>query len=145
MACDQNVRSLDEAATPATPVPRPQMAAVDAQPGAPDAITGTITIAPDLSSRLTGSEVLFIMARRGTGGAPLAVKRVNTLQFPMTYTLNSADQMVQGPPFSGEVSVVARIDRDGSAGPPTSGDMEGLVPRAVIGQAGVDIVIDKAY
>jgi cytochrome c-type biogenesis protein CcmH len=141
--CDQHVQPLPEAGGPPVARPAETFTPVPAS-GSAGSISGTITITPALSARLTGSEMLFIMARQG-GGPPLAVKRVSVLQFPMPYTLSQADQMVQGAPFAGEVSVIARIDRDGNAGPPQSGDMEGRAPTAMIGDAGVDIVIDKVY
>ena len=85
------------------------------------------------------------MAKRGDSGPPVAVKRMKSLQFPINYTLTEADQMVKGQPFVGEISIVVRIDLDGNAGLPQAGDMEGNVPRVVIGNSGVDVVIDKLY
>ena len=108
-------------------------------------VSGTIDINPELFTRLRGSETLYIMAKRGDSGPPVAVKRMKSLQFPINYTLTEADQMVKGQPFVGEISIVVRIDLDGNAGIPQAGDMEGNVPRAVIGNAGVDVVIDKLY
>lgn len=143
--CDQHVAPLPEHGGPALPVSRPMDAMTPAPVGGAARLSGTITIAPELSAKLTGSEVLFVMARRSGGGPPMAVKRIQRPVFPMSYTLSAADQMVQGQPFSGEVSVTARIDRDGSAGPPGPGDMEGMIAQAVIGNTGLDIVIDKAY
>ena len=114
-------------------------------PASGASISGTIDITPSLFSRLRGSETLYIMARRGEGGPPMAVKRFKNLQFPMNYTLTGADQMAQGPPFAGEVSIVARIDLDGNAGVPQAGDMEGVIPRVEIGNPGADVVINKLY
>lgn len=148
-ACDQNVRPLTgEGAPPLPPMMRGNSASQrpsDIMPQAGGAvISGTITLAPELSDKLTGKEIMFIMARRG-GGAPLAVKRVARLSFPMSYSLSGADQMAAGLPFTGQMEVVARIDRDGSAGPLQTGDMEGNVPSATVGQTGVHIVIDRMY
>ncbi|MCY4545237.1 MAG: hypothetical protein OXD39_08365, partial [Gemmatimonadetes bacterium] len=105
----------------------------------------TIDITPGLFSRLRGSETMYVMARRGEAGPPLAVKRFRSLRFPMPYTLTGADQAVQGPSFTGEVTIVARIDLDGNAGVPQAGDMEGVIPRVVIGDSGADVVIDRLY
>lgn len=113
--------------------------------GSGGSLSGTITITPDLAARLTGSEILFIIARQGPGGPPTAVKRIQPAKFPLEYNLSAADQMVQGQAFSGVMSLTARIDQDGSAGPPQPGDMDGQVPQAVIGPEKVDIVINKAY
>ena len=148
-ACDQNVRPLPESGVSAPPpmmrANTPAQPAGDAMPqGGSGVISGTISLAPELSDKLTGKEVMFIMARRG-GGAPLAVKRVARLVFLMSYSLTGADQMASGTPFSGQMEVVARIDRDGSAGPLQTGDMEGNVLSATVGRTDVDIVIDRMY
>lgn len=108
-------------------------------------VSGTIDITPELFARLRGSETLYVMARRGEGGPPVAVKRFRGLQFPMAYTLTGADQAVQGPSFAGEVTIVARIDLDGNASVPQAGDMEGIIPGVVIGASGADVVIDTLY
>lgn len=114
-------------------------------PGGGASVSGTIDITPELFARLRGSETLYVMARRSAGGPPVAVKRFRGLRFPMAYTLTEADQAVQGPPFAGEVTIVARIDLDGNASVPQAGDMEGIIPRVVIGDSGADVVIDTLY
>ena len=116
-----------------------------AVPVSGESVSGTIDITPGLFSRLRGSETMYVMARRGENGPPLAVKRFRSLRFPMPYTLTGADQAVQGPSFTGEVTIVARIDLDGNAGVPQAGDMEGVIPRVVIGESGADVVIDRLY
>ncbi len=159
--CDQNLRPLPEDGgrvsgrsvverQPAEAIGRvagrgiteEQPAAVS---GGGASVSGTIDIAPELFVRLRGSETLYVMARRGEGGPPVAVKRFRGLRFPMAYTLTGADQAVQGSPFAGEVTIVARIDLDGNAGVPQGGDMEGIIPRVVVGDTGADIVIDRLY
>ena len=87
---------------------------------------------------------MYVMARRGEPGPPLAVKASEPAVSP-SYTLTGADQAVQGPSFTGEVTIVARIDLDGNAGVPQAGDMEGVIPRVVIGDSGADVVIDRLY
>ena len=108
-------------------------------------VSGTIDITPELFARLRGSETMYVMARRSTDGPPMAVRRFRSLQFPMPYTLTGADQAVQGQAFTGEVTIVARIDLDGNAGVPQTGDMEGVNPRVVVGDSGADVVIDRLY
>ena len=104
-----------------------------------------IDIDPKLFMRLRGSETLYITARRGQNGPPVAVRRMKQLQFPIPYTLTSDDQMVKGHAFKGEVSVVARIDLDGNAGLPQTGDMEGIIRQVLIGTDNADVTIDKLY
>ena len=149
-ACNQNVQPLPEdgGALPVAPTTRPPVSQTPAPFSVPTGggtLAGTITVTTELQERLNGSETLFIIARRGMGGAPMAVKRMRRLQFPISYTLTGEDQMVQGLPFRGEVIFIARIDRDGNAGPPQPGDMEGIVPKAMIGNTQLDVLIDKVY
>ena len=159
--CDQNLRPLPEdggrvagrsAVEAERTIDGQRVAGRSFEEGQPTAVpadgasvSGTIDIAPELFARLRGSEILYVMARRGAGGPPVAVKRFRGLQFPMAYTLTGADQAVQGPPFTGEVTIVARIDLDGNAGVPQAGDMEGIIPRVNIGDSGADVVIDTLY
>lgn len=153
-ACNQNVQPLPENGGPPLPAVNAARPAVrSTPPPAPPAATsaeggtlaGTVTIAPELEEKLTGAETLYIMARRGMGGPPTAVKRLSPVEFPVSFTLTAADQMVQGTPFTGDMIIIARIDRDGNAGPPQSGDMEGIVPKATIGDTQVNVLIDKTY
>ena len=52
--------------------------------------------------------------------------------------------MLRGAPFEGEVTLVARLKRDGAAGPPRPGDLEGSPERnpVRVGVAGVRIVLE---
>lgn len=113
--------------------------------GAPEAegpvIAGTVSIAPELRSRLTEDATLFIIARKGPG-PPCAVKRVTKPSFPLAYRLGAGDVMMAGMPFEGEVSVSARLSRAGGAGPAERDDLEGEYRgRVAVGARGVDIVI----
>lgn len=108
-------------------------------------ITGTITVAPALGVPVPQNGVLFVIARQGDG-PPLAVKRIPNPSFPLTFALGPEDRMAGGRTFEGEVTIVARLDRDGAAGPPGPGDIEGRATAPVkIGQRLVEIVLDKAY
>lgn len=108
------------------------------------AIMGIINVAPELQSQLRPTDTLFIIARKDVG-PPLAVKRISNPSFPLPYQLTAADVMFSGTPFQGEVKVVARVDRDGNAGPAQPGDLEGTAQKvpARVGDRDVDIVIDK--
>ena len=65
-------------------------------------------------------------AVRAPGGArPVAAKRIDNPQFPVPFELTNADVMVQGSELRGMLDVVARLDRDGQAGPAQPGDIEG--------------------
>jgi len=122
------------------------------QPAAPQqaanpggTITGTVTLAPQLSPEVPPGGALFLIARKGDS-PPLAVKRFPNPTFPLTFSLGPEDQMLAGTPFEGEVTLLARLKRNGTAGPPAPGDLEGRVRGPVgVGQQGVGIVLDTAY
>ena len=114
--------------------------------GAGDVISGTIEIAPDLQARAQGKPVLFLIARKGGGGPPLAVVRVANPRFPLAFEISKRNVMIPGVPFEGVVTLSARLDADGSAGPVSGGDLEGRSAQPVrVGQKNVRIVIDKAF
>ena len=114
--------------------------------GGEDVISGTIEIAPALRAKAEGKPVLFLIARKGGGGPPLAVVRVANPRFPLAFEISKRNVMIPGVPFEGMVSLSARLDADGSAGPAGAGDLEGRTARPVrVGEKNVRIVIDKAF
>ena len=111
-----------------------------------EVISGTIEIAPALQAKAQGKPVLFLIARKGGGGPPLAVVRVGNPKFPLAFEISKRNVMIPGVPFEGMVSLSARLDADGSAGPAGAGDLEGRTARPVrVGERNVRIVIDKAF
>ncbi len=121
-------------------------------PGPPSAaatggeISGTISIDPAMAGHLASTDVVYIIARRAEGPPmPLAAKRIDHASFPLSYTLSSADVMMQGAPFQGLVNIVVRVDQDGDASSRQPGDMEGTYPKnpVPVGSRGVDIVINR--
>lgn len=107
------------------------------------AITGTISVAPELRERLSDDDTLFIIARKGPG-VPFAVKRIAGPRFPLQYRLGPEDVMMAGTAFEGELHVSVRLSKTGAAGPAARGDLEGERPGEVpVGARGVDIVIGR--
>lgn len=114
--------------------------------GAGEVISGTIEIAPALRTKAEGKPVLFLIARKGGGGPPLAVVRVANPRFPLAFEISKRNVMIPGVPFEGMVSLSARLDADGSAGPASAGDLEGRTAQPVrVGEKNVRIVIDRAF
>ncbi|MYA94874.1 MAG: hypothetical protein F4X91_00460 [Nitrospinae bacterium] len=114
--------------------------------GAEDVISGVIEVAPALRDKAEGKPVLFLIARKGGGGPPLAVVRVANPRFPLAFEISKRNVMIPGVPFEGVVTLSARLDADGSAGPAGAGDLEGRTAQPVrVGQRNVRIVIDKAF
>ena len=111
-----------------------------------EVISGTIEVVPALRTMAEGKPVLFLIARKGGGGPPLAVVRVANPRFPLKFEISKRNVMIPGVPFEGMVSLSARLDADGSAGPAGAGDLEGRTARPVrVGEKNVRIVIDKAF
>lgn len=119
-----------------------------AAPAGGGVISGTITLDPSLAGKVTETNVVYIIARSADmPGPPVAVQQLRNIKFPYPYTLSSADLMMQGGNFQGKVNVVVRVDKDGAAGPPQPGDLEGAYSQnpATVGDQNVDIVINKAF
>ena len=113
-------------------------------------ISGTVTITPELEKNLTSTEVLFVVARPADAppfGPPVAAKKISPVKFPQDYTLSQADVFFEGVTLSGKVNVFAKLDKDGNAGPPRPGDLEGEHKGnpVNVGQSHVDITIDKVH
>lgn len=117
-------------------------------PNAQSTIAGRVTIAPELASKVSPTDTLFVIVRR-PGGAPrpLAAKRIDGPQFPVSFEITDDDLMMKGTQLRGMVDVVARIDKDGKAGQPQPGDMEGQYDKnpTLPGGKDLEIVIRKVY
>lgn len=118
------------------------------QVGAKNVVGGTISLAPDLTTHVDPDDVLFIIVRRPQGmPRPIAVQRIDDPRFPVTFEITNQDVMMQGSALKGMVDVVARIDKDGVAGPPQAGDLEGAFSRnpTMVGSRDVNITIDTRH
>lgn len=115
------------------------------QQGGAGIVAGQVKIAPVLADQVKPTDVLFVIVRRPGGmPRPLAVKRIESPKFPVTFEITNADVMVQGTELRGMVDVLARLDRDGQAGPAQPGDMEGKYDKnpTLPGGRDIDITID---
>ncbi len=113
--------------------------------GGAGVVAGQVKIAPALADQVKPTDVLFVIVRRPGGmPRPLAVKRFDGPTFPVFYEITNADVMVQGTELRGMVDVVARLDRDGQAGPAQPGDLEGKYDKnpTLPGGRDIDITID---
>ena len=107
-------------------------------------IKGSVDIAPALKSRLAATDVLFLFARPGESGPPVAAIRATAGKFPMEFELNDSMAMNPGNTLSQhkQVVLVARVSKSGN---PMSqaGDFEGMVQNVKVGATGVKIVIEQ--
>jgi cytochrome c-type biogenesis protein CcmH len=101
-------------------------------------IAGTIALSPNLKSG--PSDVLYVMAKRGT--ATLAVRRVDKPAFPFAFEISAGDAMMAGGAFEGSVDVVARLSRTGDA-IPAKGDLEGVAKNVKVPSQAVKVTIDR--
>lgn len=165
VGCDRNVAPYDPDEEPRTPdlskiFPEgadraarvePELPAAPSGRGAPPLaaeggapISGRVRLADDLGAAPPAGAVLFIIARRGDSGPPLAVKRVADPSLPLDFTIGPEDRMIQAMPFTGPLQLSARMDADGNAMSRAPGDLEGRVQAAVSpGDRGVDLVLDE--
>ncbi|MBI1284924.1 MAG: c-type cytochrome biogenesis protein CcmI [Thiobacillus sp.] len=108
------------------------------------AIKGSIDIAPTLKSKIAASDVLFLFARAGQGGPPVAAIRAGAGKFPLEFELN--DSMAMNPANTlsqqKQVMLVARVSKSGNP-MGQAGDLEGTVTAVKVGASGVKVVIDQ--
>jgi cytochrome c-type biogenesis protein CcmH len=116
----------------------------------PATISGSITVAPELAKDITPEHILFIVVRPADAppfGPPVAAHKMTNLTFPVQYTVSQKDVFFEGVTLEGKVNVYAKLDKDGNAGPPEPGDLEGEFKGnpVMVGATGVDIVVDKIH
>ncbi len=149
-ACNKGSESQQQptAGGPAGPVSPSSPVITPATATGGRTISGTITLDSPLANKVGDTNVVYIIARSADmQGPPMAVQQLRDIKFPYPYTLSSADLMMQGGSFQGKVNIVVRLDKDGAAGPPQPGDLEGVYASnpATVGDQKVDIVINKAF
>jgi len=110
----------------------------------PEAISGTISLSPELRDKVTQTDVVYILARATNGPRiPIAVFRKQVKDLPLKFVLD--DSMAMQPQVKisdfDQVKVAARISMSGGA-VTRPGDFEGVSAAIKPGASGVDIVID---
>lgn len=61
---------------------------------------------------------------RPAGGPPVAVKRIDRPTFPLSFSLTNENNMVGSDFYDGDLVLIARLDKDGAAGPKQPEDFE---------------------
>ncbi len=85
--------------------------------GRKSSVSGTLKLDPDVAKDLPDNWKLFLIARAHgqERGIPIAVKRLEAVEFPHRFSLGTQDVMMPGAEFAGTLTLTARIDRDGDA------------------------------
>ena len=138
-------RAARNAGPPGIPdAPDPQGGrGLDASAEAPP-IRGVVEVSPELSGRVPSGGVLFLIARSGGGGPPLAVVRVPEPSFPLSFEIGPENRMIPTIPFAGELKLSARLDQDGDAASRAPGDLQGVAEGAhAPGTTGVTITLSE--
>jgi hypothetical protein len=138
---EQTARSEAPPELPPAPGAR---AGADASAAAPP-IEGVVSVAPELAAQAEREGgVLFVIARPGPAGPPLAVLRIPSPRFPLRFSIGPEDRMIRTLPFAGELQLTARLDFDGDATSRGAGDLQGRAPGAYApGAREVAIVLDE--
>ncbi len=116
---------------------------IEAKKGPADKmVSGIIRIDPNLADQIPEGASLFLIARSegAQRGIPLAVKKLQGIKFPYSFTLGQADVMLPGALFEGPITIFARLDKDGDAAP-APGDIDGVVA-AIPGDQKVEIILN---
>jgi cytochrome c-type biogenesis protein CcmH len=110
-------------------------------------ISGKISIDPKLKANVDSQATLFIIARPANAakGPPMAVKKIDYPVFPLSYSLGPENVMMQDTPFTGALTLTARLDKDGNPGTRQPGDLTGDYKKnpVAVSSQNVDIVLDQ--
>ena len=116
-----------------------------AAPASGTSVSGLVTLAPEVASRVSSTDTIFVFARaEGGPRAPLAVLRGSARELPLRFALD--DTMAMSPQWSlsraGDVRIEARVSKSGTA-TAQPGDVVGTSAVVKPGARDVRIVIDK--
>lgn len=137
-------KQMAQAAEPGRGAPPMASAASGEEAVAGPPIKGRVALAPAVAARAASNGILFIVARRGGAGPPVAVKRIESPVFPLEFELGPDDRMIQAMPFTGPLLLTARLDGDGNATTRSPGDLQGAAASPVDpGAEGVEIVLGE--
>jgi cytochrome c-type biogenesis protein CcmH len=108
-------------------------------------ISGRVSLAPTLASRVAPGDTLFVFARAAEGPRiPLAILKRSAAELPLNFTLDDSMAMSPELKLSGFANVVisARISKSGDA-MPQSGDLEGQTAPLAGRSSGIELNIDR--
>lgn len=103
-------------------------------------LKGELKLAPELADKAGPDDVVFIFARAGAGGPPLAAIRKTVAELPLSFDFTGVPLMAGGS-IPSNVALGARVAKSGNpmAAP---GDLEGSLNSVASDASGVSLVID---
>ena len=156
--CSRNVVEIppDSAPPPPSSAAAPAVPATGVEPdlasahygaaptmGGSGDVAGQIVVKPELASKIGAGDVLYIVARSKAGGPPVALKRIQPVALPASFTLSSTDNpMGSTGPLQGRLVIKAKVDKDGDAMTTTTGDLQGVI-EVDAGSGDVTLTIDE--
>lgn len=145
-------RPVEIAANPGGPAAPSAPVAPGANPGAAGTssggtLSGKITLSPERKGDVTPNDVVYLIARRiadnpTARGSLVAVKRFSANSFPIEFTLGPGDMMFKNGAFEGNLTLAARVDKDGDPMTRRKGDVFGTIDRVAVGSTGVEVKLD---
>ncbi len=115
-----------------------------AKPAAGASVSGTVTLDPALAAQAAPTDAVFVFARAASGSRmPLAVKRAQVKDLPLSFTLDDSMAMAPAMKLSSapQLTVGARISRTGNA-IAEPGDLAGETTGVTPGATNLAIRID---
>jgi len=109
------------------------------------AISGRVSIAPNLAAKGAPTDTLFVFARAVDGPPmPVAIVRATKKDLPFTFQLDDSHSPMPARRLSeaGTVVIVARLSKSGEA-VPKSGDLQGMSQPVKPGANGIRVTIDR--
>ncbi len=107
-------------------------------------IEGRVELSPALKAKVGPDDTIFLFARAGENGPPLAVMKVRVSALPLNFVLD--DSMAMSPEMAlstvSEVILTARVSKSGQP-KLAAGDLEGKLTGVKVNAKGVQLVIDR--
>jgi cytochrome c-type biogenesis protein CcmH len=122
-----------------------QAAAETAKVPAPAALSGVVSLAPELAAKVSPDDFVLIYARAAEGSRmPLAIVRKQVRELPVRFALDDTMAMQPEMKLSKHASVIvaARVSKSSSA-TPQPGDLQGASAPVPNTASGVKVVIDR--
>jgi cytochrome c-type biogenesis protein CcmH len=131
---------------PSAPAPTKSASAPAAATGSSKTTSGSVTISPELATRVAPGDTLFVFARAVNGPKmPLAIVRVPAPKaWPFAFSLDDSMAMAPGMNLSAfpEVTIEARISKSGNA-QPQPGDLVGQSAPLKPGATNIGVSISR--